>query len=285
MRNDDKQWEKDLQKDMELRRLKGENILKDVDRPATDKKIYRDDHEGMFVNDHMDISDLPKVKNEIIRREQKERDNNNGKMISDSYETDKAVKRMLFKADALIGLFSAGMLFSLVASLFGRGGLVLGALLGIYGGMLFRAPTAEGLYKNNGKIVGLALIIPGTLMFLFNIINKDDSATLLMFGALLLAICIASYVAQADTGEYLDEKVNYPIEAECVDIIEEHVSSEDSDTTYYYPIFEIDYKGMHKRLPKLHRTRNKKKLPDIGAKRFIRINPDNFDEWYYPFME
>jgi hypothetical protein len=42
---------------------------------------------------------------------------------------------------------------------------------------------------------------------------------------------------------------------------------------------------MHKRLPKLHRTRNKKKLPDIGAKRFIRINPDNFDEWYYPFME
>ena len=285
MRNDDKQWEKDLQKDMELRRLKGENILKDVDRPATDKKIYRDDHEGMFVNDHMDISDLPKVKNEIIRREQKERENNNGKMISDSYETDKAVKRALFRSDALMALFFAGLLLSLIALAFGRCGLVLGALLGIYGGMLFRAPTAEGLYKNNGKIMGLALIIPGVLMALLNIIKKDDSATPLLVGALVLAICVASYAAKGDTDKYLDEKVNYPIEAECVDIIEEHVSSEDSDTTYYYPIFEIDYKGMHKRLPKLHRTRNKKKLPDIGAKRFIRINPDNFDEWYYPFME
>ena len=43
MRNNDKQWEKDLQKDRELDRLEGENILKDTDRPVTDKKIYRDD--------------------------------------------------------------------------------------------------------------------------------------------------------------------------------------------------------------------------------------------------
>ena len=220
MRNDDKQWEKDLQKDMELSRLESENILKDTDRPVTDKRFYRDDYEGMFVQDQMDLSDFPKVKNEIVRREQNERKNNSGKMISDSYETDKETKRGIFKANALIALFFIGLFLAFAALSFGRCGLVLGALLGIYGGMLFRAPTAEGLYKNNGKIVGLALMIPGALMALLNIINKTDSATLFLFCTVIAGICIASYVANAFTNEYIDENVKYSIEAECVDIIE-----------------------------------------------------------------
>ena len=70
------------------------------------------------------------------------------------------------------------------------------------------------------------------------------------------------------------------IQAVCVDIVKQ-VRHDDEDGTYIelYPVFEIEYKGMRKRLEARFPYRNP---PAIGTKRIIHINPDNLDEWYDP---
>ena len=254
-------------------------------KPA--KNYYRkSDGGGMFIDGLPDEGEYTPGEirskiNDIKNLEQKEKDENNGKMISDSYLSDEEINKTVNKVKAGMALYTVAFAAAIIA---GRAshcaGLLIGLLLLSLSIMLFRNKQPEGYNQNSSKYMGAALGISGLMMIIFNLFFKDDTATVPMVFVLFIAIVAAGYLQNAENTEYMVENAKELIQAVCVDI-EEKIVTNDEGSRYIerYPVFEIEYKGMHKRLKARFKYTNP---PSIGTKRIIHINPDNLDEWYDP---
>ena len=219
--------------------------------------------------------------NEIKELEEKEKAENNGKMISNFYVSDADIDKTERNVKAIATFYLFGFIASMILGMVSRySGIFLGLLLISLSILLFFIKQREGYNQNASKALGVAVGIPGALMVILNIIFNDDTATPYMVLLTFAAVVAAGYVQNTENTMYMNENAKDLIQAVCVDIEKKYVS-DDEGTRHLecYPVFEIEYKGMHKRLKARFKYTNP---PAIGTKRIIHINPDNLDEWYDP---
>ena len=244
---------------------------------------------GMFINDDKSefdenrsysVDSISGKISDLQKQEMEEMVQNGGKMVSESYFSDSNFKKSLFKLKAGIIIYVIAFIAALgFGFAFSRVGLFMGLILISLSVLLLLNKQPEGYNQNSSKTLGIALGIPGVLMAILNIAFKDDSATLVMVFALFFAIFLACMHQSNENKKYMLEHATELIQAECVKVEKETRQTEDRTIIEFYPVFEIEYKGMRKRL----RARSAyTKPPEVGFKRIIYVNPDNLDEWYDP---
>ena len=267
-------------------------IINGKEKKEKKKNYYRTSSgSGMFINELKDefnedrkysFSDVKSVINEIKKQEEIEKEENGGKMISDSYLTffSDMPKESKTKFIVVTALSILGLLLILPSMLFECTGVVLGGLFTMWGGLLRKSPPTPTDYnRNNAKYFSYALLIPGIGMIVTNLVFKEPIVViwLVIFMFVTLLVCL---LINRENANYMLNNATELIQAVCVDI-EEQVrhTSEGGSYIELYPVFEIEYKGMRKRLKSRFAY---KRPPEIGFKRILYINPNNLDEWYDP---